>query len=85
MRFNRFDKERMVYLTADSPNVITHLEPDKVYVIGALVDRNRHKELCYKKALEMNIETAQLPIGEHLKLKSRRILAVNHGIIHLNF
>jgi tRNA (guanine9-N1)-methyltransferase len=36
-------KEQLVYLTADSDTTIESVEGDKVYIIGGLVDRNRHK------------------------------------------
>lgn len=39
-----------MYLTADSPDVITKLEKDKVYIVGGLVDRNARKGLCFTKA-----------------------------------
>ncbi|GFY73240.1 tRNA methyltransferase 10 homolog A [Trichonephila inaurata madagascariensis] len=47
-----FSKEKIIYLTSDSPNVIEELDHDKVYVIGALVDHNRLKNICYEKAIK---------------------------------
>ncbi|KAJ1974936.1 tRNA (guanine(9)-N(1))-methyltransferase [Dimargaris verticillata] len=72
-----FDKDRLVYLTADSDTVLQALDESKVYIIGAFVDKNRHKGLTFKKAQEQGIATAQLPIGDHLKMASRKVLTVN--------
>lgn len=35
--------KQLVYLSADSPDEIHQLSEDEVYIIGGLVDRNRHK------------------------------------------
>ncbi|CAG8573998.1 22326_t:CDS:2, partial [Racocetra persica] len=74
----RFDKNDLVYLTADATDVVDELNENKVYVIGGIVDKNRHKNLCYDKAKEENIATAQLPIENCIKLTTRKVLAINH-------
>lgn len=35
--------------------------------------------LCHEMAVEKGMQHAQLPIGQYIEMKSRRILTVNHG------
>ena len=70
----------VVYLTSDSPNTLTELRPYSTYIVGGLVDRNRHKGLCYKRAMERGIRTAKLPIGDYMQMDSRFVLATNHVV-----
>ena len=68
----------VVYLTSDSPHTLDELKPYSTYIIGGLVDKNRHKGICYKTACEMGLKTAKLPIGEFMEMQSRFVLATNH-------
>ena len=71
------DDEEIVYLTSDSPDTLTELWPYRTYVIGGIVDKNRHKGICYKKAMDQNIKTAKLPIGDYIQMASRSVLTTN--------
>lgn len=73
-----FTKEDVVYLTSDSPNVLSEVDESKVYIIGGLVDHNHHKGFCFQQAVERGVAHAQLPITEFVKLNSRKVLTVNH-------
>jgi tRNA (guanine9-N1)-methyltransferase len=83
-----FPLEQLVYLTADSPNTVQTLDASKVYVIGGIVDRNRHPLLTLKKAERLGIATAKLPLAEHVTMGgSTPVLTVNHVfeiILHWN-
>ncbi|KAG8529321.1 uncharacterized protein KY384_005957 [Bacidia gigantensis] len=70
----------VVYLTSDSPDTLTELKARGTYIIGGLVDRNRHKGVCYKKATGRGIRTAKLPIGEYMDMNSRFVLTTNHVV-----
>lgn len=45
----------IVYLTGDSDNVLTSIEPNAFFVFGGLVDHNRHRGLTHRLATERGI------------------------------
>jgi tRNA (guanine9-N1)-methyltransferase len=71
---------QIVYLSSDSDQTLHTLSPYTTYVIGGIVDKNRHKGLCHKRAVELGIPTAKLPIGEYMVMQSRTVLATNHVV-----
>ncbi|XP_054153251.1 tRNA methyltransferase 10 homolog A-like [Oppia nitens] len=78
------DKQtKVIYMTSDSehtipdPKVICDAN-DFVFIIGGLVDHNRHKGLCHRLAVEKSCKTGRLPIDEYIEMSQRRVLAVNH-------
>jgi tRNA (guanine9-N1)-methyltransferase len=68
----------IIYLSSESDNVLTHLKPNSTYIIGGLVDKNRHKGICHKRAVNRGIKTAKLPIKEYLEMRDRQVLVTNH-------
>ncbi|KAL2151380.1 hypothetical protein VTH82DRAFT_6478 [Thermothelomyces myriococcoides] len=70
----------VVYLTSESPYTLDRLEANTSYVIGGIVDKNREKGLCYKRAKEFKVRTAKLPIGEYMSMQSRFVLTTNQVV-----
>ncbi|KCV71978.1 hypothetical protein H696_01386 [Fonticula alba] len=70
-------QSRVIYLTAESPNVVEKIAPGHIYVIGNLVDNNHHPGLCYERARQAGVRTARLPISEHIRLDTRHVLTIN--------
>jgi tRNA (guanine9-N1)-methyltransferase len=69
-----------VYLSADAEEEIHELSSDKVYVIGGIVDRNRHKGLCAARAKEMGVKTARFAMETYYPewKTAARVLTTNH-------
>ncbi|KAG7222358.1 hypothetical protein INR49_016313 [Caranx melampygus] len=61
-----FPREQLVYLTADSPNVLHKFDHSKVYIIGALVDRSIQSGLTLANAKRLKLATARLPLDQFL-------------------
>lgn len=74
-----FDHKHIVYLTSDSDTVLTTLDKDAVYIVGGLVDHNHHKGLTLERARQKGLRTARLPLGEHVRIKTRTVLTIVHG------
>ncbi|XP_064638151.1 tRNA methyltransferase 10 homolog A-like [Lineus longissimus] len=72
------EKDNIVYLSSESPNVLSELEADKAYIIGGLIDHNIHKGLCHQLAEKNQINHAQLPIREFIDMKGRKVLTIDH-------
>ena len=75
-------RESIVYLTADSPNELDALREEDVYIIGGIVDRNRHKARA-STAQQLartihNIDTASRGGPQNLTLE----LATRAGVRH---
>lgn len=73
--------DKLIYLTAEGDETLTSVDTECIYVIGGLVDRNRHKGLTHRRAQAAGLRTARLPLAEHASLSrdgESRALTVNH-------
>jgi tRNA (guanine9-N1)-methyltransferase len=68
----------VVYLSSESDETLEELKPFSTYIVGGLVDKNREKGVCHKRATSRGVRTAKLPIGKYLNMASRKVLATNH-------
>ena len=53
-----------MYLTHDAEEVVWELKAGVVYIVGGLVDRNRHKGVTASKAGKLGLAVARLPLEE---------------------
>lgn len=70
--------KQLVYLTSDAEETLETLDPHCAYIIGGIVDRNRHKFATFNKANAQHVRVAKLPIKENFALAATHILTVNH-------
>ncbi|XP_069827136.1 tRNA methyltransferase 10 homolog C [Dendropsophus ebraccatus] len=76
-----FPKDRLVYLTADSPNVLKTFDHDKIYIIGAFVDKSQKTGVSLGNAKRLQLATARLPLDSFLKWNcGGKNLTLNHVI-----
>eukprot|EP01063_Lacrimia_lanifica_P015258 TRINITY_DN22070_c0_g1_i1.p1 TRINITY_DN22070_c0_g1~~TRINITY_DN22070_c0_g1_i1.p1 ORF type:complete len:344 (+),score=174.83 TRINITY_DN22070_c0_g1_i1:78-1109(+) len=61
------DSDTVTYLSGDSENTIDTVEGGKYYIVGGLVDRNKHKGIAHKRAQALNVRTAKFPLEAYLQ------------------
>ncbi|NWT91239.1 TM10C methyltransferase, partial [Urocynchramus pylzowi] len=61
-----FPKDKLIYLTADSPKVMKTFEHDKIYIVGSLVDKSIKTGVSLARAKRLGLETAALPLEKYL-------------------
>lgn len=71
---------KVIYLSSDSETTLETLDEGVTYIVGGIVDKNRHKSLCFNKATEQGLKTAKLPIGEYIKMTGRITLTTNQVV-----
>lgn len=76
---NVFEKSSIVYLTSDSTTVLQELNPNEVYIIGGLI-RSTQTGLSLKRAEELGLRTARLPLPENVPVRRRCVLEIFTGI-----
>lgn len=57
-------KNLTTYLTADAETVLWRFELGEAYVIGGVVDRNRHPGVAAARAAALGLRTARFPLHE---------------------
>uniref|UniRef100_A0A8C3W9L5 tRNA methyltransferase 10 homolog C n=1 Tax=Catagonus wagneri TaxID=51154 RepID=A0A8C3W9L5_9CETA len=62
-----FPKDSIIYLTADSPNVMTTFRHDKIYIVGSFVDKNMQPGASLAKAKRLKLATECLPLDKYLQ------------------
>ncbi|NXX22405.1 TM10C methyltransferase, partial [Podargus strigoides] len=61
-----FPRDKLVYLTADSPKVLKTFDHNKVYIVGSMVDKSIKTGVSLAHAKRLGLETAALPLEKYL-------------------
>ncbi|XP_010284344.1 PREDICTED: mitochondrial ribonuclease P protein 1 [Phaethon lepturus] len=61
-----FPKDKIIYLTADSPKVMKTFDHDKIYIVGSMVDKSIKTGVSLARAKRLGLETAALPLEKYL-------------------
>ena len=76
--------EQVIYLSPDSENVLTEFDPDRVYIIGGIVDETTSKNISKRFAEGKKISTARIPIDKYFTRSEtgtfKQVLTINQVV-----
>ncbi|XP_065186024.1 uncharacterized protein LOC135816851 [Sycon ciliatum] len=75
-----YPRDKLVMLTPDSDNYLQHVDLDRVYVLGGIVDLQLKVNITLKQAKEQGIAHARLPIQEYHTPTAHLALPLNHVV-----
>lgn len=70
----------LIYLSPDAEEPLTHLEPNKMYVIGGIVDRNIKQSVTLNKANYFEIPCYRLPIREYFPSCQKTVINIDQVV-----
>lgn len=62
----KFDKDKLVYLTPHCNTNLEEFNHDDIYIIGAMVDKTNNEPLSLAKAKKQGLRMARLPLDKYL-------------------
>uniref|UniRef100_T1KEM0 SAM-dependent MTase TRM10-type domain-containing protein n=1 Tax=Tetranychus urticae TaxID=32264 RepID=T1KEM0_TETUR len=65
--FDLFPREKLVYLTADTDNVLQY-DPDDIYIIGGMIDAQTNEPVSAAKAEKEGLRTAKLHVTNIIQM-----------------
>ncbi len=78
-----FPLHDLVFLSPDASEVLTELDPSKVYVIGGLVDASVQKQQSLQKACGLGARAVRLPLAEHAVVAHGRLPLTLTAVLEL--
>jgi ribonuclease P protein 1 len=75
-----FPREKLVYLSRDAKSTMDYFDPNKVYIIGAIIDKGPKDFLyaSYGQAKKDNIVCQRLPLEKYVKFSGGKNLNLDH-------
>ena len=71
------NKDKLIYLSPDSPNTLEDFADDAVFIVGGFVDKPVSKNRTLFKANDLGIKTAKLPLEEYVENIKKTVLNIN--------